>query len=207
MWYRDRLEEERTGIPSTRGERYARYTDEQKRAAMDHYLEYGRRPGRAMRMLGYPRSRDLLVRWIDELAPGERLLRRGPVPEELKREAVVAVASGRLKSREAAERLGVEASIVRNWKRQMLDEPKERAMEKPVGRGPDQAAPTAGSGPDAASVEELEARLAELRGRMESLAGDVERMRAERADLDIEIAIRRGTLELLGKERAQTRTT
>ncbi|WP_226847412.1 hypothetical protein [Bifidobacterium lemurum] len=80
VWYRDRLEEERTGIPSTRGERYARCTDEQKRAAVDHYLGHGRRASRTMRMLGYPKSRDLLVRWIDELAPGERLLRRGPVP-------------------------------------------------------------------------------------------------------------------------------
>ena len=33
MWHRDWLEEQRTGVPSTRGERYARYTTEQKRAA------------------------------------------------------------------------------------------------------------------------------------------------------------------------------
>lgn len=45
-WYADRLEEERTGVPSRRGERYRRYSDEQKQAAVDHYLEYGRRPGR-----------------------------------------------------------------------------------------------------------------------------------------------------------------
>ena len=36
MWYKDRLEEERTGIPSGRGERYRRYTDEQKRVAVEH---------------------------------------------------------------------------------------------------------------------------------------------------------------------------
>ena len=33
-WYADRLEEERTGVPSMRGERYRRYTDEQKQAAV-----------------------------------------------------------------------------------------------------------------------------------------------------------------------------
>ena len=119
-WYADRLEEERTGVPSRRGERYRRYSDEQKQAAVDHYLEYGRRLSRTMRMLGYPKSKELLMAWIDELAPGQRKLRHGPVPEALKREAVVAVASGRLKSREAAAELGVEASVVRNWKRQML---------------------------------------------------------------------------------------
>ena len=89
-WYADRLEEERTGVPSRRGERHRRYSDEQKRAAVDHYLEYGRRPGRTMRMLGYPKSKELLMAWIDELAPGQRRLRHGPVPEELKRKAVVA---------------------------------------------------------------------------------------------------------------------
>lgn len=70
MWYRDRLEEERAGVPSRRGERYRRYSDERKRVAVDHYLEYGRRLSRTMRMLGYPKSRELLMAWIDELASG-----------------------------------------------------------------------------------------------------------------------------------------
>ena len=112
VWYRERLEEEHTGRQSTRGKRYRRYTDEQKRAAVDHYLGHGRRLKRTMRALGYPKSHELLTAWIDELAPGRRKLRHGPVPEELKRKAVVAVASGRLKSREAAAELGVEASVV-----------------------------------------------------------------------------------------------
>lgn len=88
VWYRERLEEERTGVPSRRGERYRRYTDEQKRAAVDHYLGHGRRLKRTMRALGYPKSHELLTAWIDELAPGRRKLRHGPVPEELKRKAV-----------------------------------------------------------------------------------------------------------------------
>ena len=112
VWYRERLEEERTGRQSTRGKRYRRYTDEQKRAAVDHYLGHGRRLKRTMRALGYPKSHELLTAWIDELAPGRRKLRHGPVPEELKRKAVVAVASGRLKSREVAAELGVEASVI-----------------------------------------------------------------------------------------------
>ena len=112
VWCRERLEEERTGVPSRRGERYRRHTDEQKRAAVDHYLGHGRRLKRTMRALGYPKSHELLTAWIDELAPGRRKLRHGPVPEELKRKAVVAVASGRPESREAAAELGVEASVV-----------------------------------------------------------------------------------------------
>ena len=65
-----------------------------------------------MRALGYPKSHELLTAWIDELAPGRRKLRHGPVPEELKRKAVVAAASGRSESRDAAAGLGVEASVV-----------------------------------------------------------------------------------------------
>lgn len=65
VWYRERLEEERTGVPSMRGERYRRYTDEQKRAAVDHYLGHGRRLKRTMRALGYPKSHELLTAWID----------------------------------------------------------------------------------------------------------------------------------------------
>lgn len=67
MWYRERLEEERTGVPSRRGERQRRYSEEQKRTAVDHYLECGRRLSRTMRMLGYPKSKELLMAWIDDV--------------------------------------------------------------------------------------------------------------------------------------------
>ena len=208
VWYRERLEEERTGRQSTRGKRYRRYTDEQKQAAVDHYLGHGRRLKRTMRALGYPKSHELLTAWIDELAPGRRKLRHGPVPEELKRKAVVAVASGRLKSREAAAELGVEASVVRNWKRQMLAGSKETHVTKTPGEKPPTAGegktgvepstpaamPPAAAGPrDAAgladAVAALEKRLAETRARLDELDADVDRQRREKRELDIEIAI------------------
>lgn len=93
MWYREWLEERRTGVPSRRGERYARYTDEQKRAAVDHYLTHGRRLSRMMRRMGYP-SHEVLAAWIDELAPGERVIRRGPVADGVRRMAVARLAAG-----------------------------------------------------------------------------------------------------------------
>ena len=214
MWYRERLEEERAGVPSRRGERQRRYSEEQKCAAVDHYLECGRRLSRTMRMLGYPESKELLMAWIDELAPGRRRLRHGPVPEELKRKAVVAVASGRLKSHEAAAELGVQAAVVREWKRQMLAGSKETHVarerrERPGDGGgarpvvPDAPAVAAGSR-DAAGLADalasMEKRLARMQARLDELDADVERQRREKRELDIEIAIRRGALELLGKE-------
>lgn len=214
MWYRERLEEERAGVPSRRGERQRRYSEEQKRAAVDHYLECGRRLSRTMRMLGYPESKELLMAWIDELAPGRHRLRHGPVPEELKRKAVVAVASGRLKSHEAAAELGVQAAVVREWKRQMLAGSKETHVarerrERPGDGGgarpvvPDAPAVAAGSR-DAAGLADalasMEKRLARMQARLDELDADVERQRREKRELDVEIAIRRGALELLGKE-------
>lgn len=63
VWRRDWLEERRAGVPSGRGERYARYTDGQRRAAVGHCLTHGRRSGRTMRRLGYP-GHEVLAAWI-----------------------------------------------------------------------------------------------------------------------------------------------
>ena len=210
-WYADRLEEERTGVPSGRGERYRRYTDGQKRAAVDHYLEYGRRLSRTMRMLGYPKSKELLMAWIDELAPGQRKLRHGPVPEELKREAVVAVASGRLKSREAAAELGVQDATVREWKRQMLAKSEEATVSGSgkrrtvVESKEPSVKPTVA--PNASDAAGRRMRWRRWRGKWRSSRpvwtswtpmsnGNDGR----RGNSTIEIAIRKGALELLGKE-------
>ncbi|PLS31100.1 integrase [Bifidobacterium margollesii] len=184
MWHRDWLEEQETGVPSRRGERYARYTLEQRRAAVDHYLTHGRRASRTIRQLGYP-SKEVLASWIDELAPGERRVRRGPVPEESKREAVLRVASGEMTSREAAEGLGVDSSVVRNWKRRLLDGTKGVLTVKDDRDGAGHAAPT---DPEA------------LRGEIDELRAGLERLRAEYRDAEIRLAIMRKSAELVGKE-------
>lgn len=65
--------------------------------------------------------------------------------------------------------------------------------------------PTSASGPrdtadPADTLVSMEARLARLQARLDELDADAERQRREKKELDIEIAIRKGTLELLGKE-------
>ncbi|MFR3459390.1 MAG: hypothetical protein ACLTTU_14445 [Bilophila wadsworthia] len=84
---------------------------------MDHYLGHGRRLKRTMRALGYPT--ELLTAWIDELAPGRRAEAR-PVPEELKRKAVVAAASGRSEYAMPPPDWAWRRPSSGNWKRQML---------------------------------------------------------------------------------------
>lgn len=184
MWHRDWLDEQETGVSSQRGERYARYTEEQKRAAVDHYLTHGRRASRTMRQMGYP-SKEVLASWIDELAPGERRIRRGPVPGELKRDAVLKVASGELSSREAAEAVGVDSSVVRNWKRQLLGDAKGLMVTK---REPERGDSSQQDDPDA------------LRGEIATLRADLERLRAEQRAMEIRLAIMKGAAELVGKE-------
>ena len=44
--------------------------------------------------MGYP-SREVLAAWIDELAPGERAVKRGPVADEVRRMAVARLVAGR----------------------------------------------------------------------------------------------------------------
>lgn len=154
--------------------------------------------------------------WIDELAPGQRKLRHGPVPEKLKRKAVVAVASGRLKSHEAAAELGVQGTTVREWKRQMLAKSEEAPVARPGKRrtiveskepsGKPTVAPNASDAAGLAdAVALMERRLAEMQACLDELDADVERQRREKKELDIEIAIRKGALKLLGKEPGATR--
>lgn len=77
-------------IPSVNNHR--RYTEEQRRAAVDHFFEHGRCLARTMRALGYP-SQELLASWVDELKPGRRPKRTDTVhiPEETKERAVIDV--------------------------------------------------------------------------------------------------------------------
>ena len=50
------------------------------------------------------------------------------------------------------------------------------------------------------ALASMEKRLARMQARLDELDADVERQRREKRELDVEIAIRRGALELLGKE-------
>ena len=64
LWWR---EYESTGeIPRGKGTRQSKYTDEQMRSAVDHYLEHGRSLSMTVKALGYPRGKQTLCDLIDE---------------------------------------------------------------------------------------------------------------------------------------------
>ena len=99
-----------------------------------------------------------------------------------------------------------------NWKRQMLAGSKETHVTQTPRRKPPSAgegenrrgALYAGGPRDAAgladAVASMERRLAEMQARLDGLDAGIEARRRTERELDIQIAIRKGALELLGKE-------
>ena len=90
-WWREYRE---TGeVPVGKMIREPRFSDDQKREAVEHYLGHGKSPRRTMRALGYPKGGDTLRGRIDEPAPGQRKHggpnpKRDPVPVEKKVQVV-----------------------------------------------------------------------------------------------------------------------
>ena len=196
-WHRAWVEAGCDGGGSLDDGRGERYTFEQKRAAVDHYLQHGRCLRRTLRALGYP-SHEVLARWIDELEPGRRRLRRAPVDEPTRRRAVARYACGEATSRRIGEELGVSADVVRNWKHTMLShDDKEHGMHnEDARRAPepvrDDPAPASGAGRP----------IGDMRRERDELVAQLAALRAERLELEIEVEAIRYTKQLLGKERS-----
>ena len=73
-------------------------------------------------------------------------------------------------------------------------EPSTPAAMPPTAAGPRDAAGLADA------VASMERRLAEMQARLDGLDAGIEARRRTERELDIQIAIRKGALELLGKE-------
>lgn len=104
-----------------RGHRRPRYSGEEKRGAVDYYLEHGKSLARTIRAMGYP-SREMLGNWVDELAPGQRKY-RGPNPKksvlpiEMKVWAVAELEARSGSAAEVAGRHGVSRAAPYVWRR------------------------------------------------------------------------------------------
>ena len=122
-WWR---EYKATGeVPIAKIIREPRFSDEQKREAVEHYLSHGKKLKRTMKALGYPKSRMTLCDWIDELAPGQRKYRgpnpkRDPVPVEKKVQVVAELEARTGSAAEIAERHGVSRTAPYVWRREIM---------------------------------------------------------------------------------------
>ena len=103
----------------------SKYTDEQKKVAVEHYLRHDRCIAATLKALGYP-GRGTLTAWIDELCPETRKRVVGkaagclPCPRVRKQEAVIALCTRQATARAVAQKLGVSRPTLYKWKNQLL---------------------------------------------------------------------------------------
>lgn len=169
------------GFPE-RKRRKPKYSDEEKRGAVDYYLEHGRSLARTIRAMGYP-GRETLAGWVDELAPGQRR-RRGPNPEkgvlpiETKVQAVAELEARGGSAAEVADRYGVSRTAPYAWRREIL--------------GHNGGAPEEKGAPVSKRYDELPNDVEELKKMQSDLKAQVRK-------LQLEIDVRQATLEILKK--------
>ena len=107
-WYK---EDKENGDLHKDHTRKSKYTLEQKRAAVDYYLEHGKCVNRTCKKLGYP-SRPELDKWIVELAPEQKKRCRSlstsvKYTREQKEQAIIALCSRTKTAKEVAAEYGV----------------------------------------------------------------------------------------------------
>jgi transposase InsO family protein/transposase-like protein len=141
-----------------------KYSDEQKKVAVEHYLNYGRCLAGTLKALGYPR-RDTLAAWVYELHPETRKhvvgkTRSVPRPPELKQAAVIELCTRQTSARAIAQKLAVSRPTLYKWKNQLL------GSEAPASMKPNNDLP-----PDP--------ERAELEQQVESLRRDVRQLQLE----------------------------
>ena len=133
-WGKEYLQEQETGV-SSRRQRKGKYSDEQKKAAVEHYFAHGRCLSRTMRALGYP-CQELLSRWCEERAPARRKQNRSRVQcsNEQKQEAVIALCSRTGSAKDIARAHGVTREALYTWKYALLGKENllAKAKKKPV---------------------------------------------------------------------------
>lgn len=142
-----------------------RYSIEQKKAAVDHYLSHDRCAAATLRALGYP-SRETLAAWIEELRPeiGKRIVGRvaGSVPksQEVRQAAVIELCTREGSASLIARKAGVSRPTLYNWKNQLLGREAPASMKRQKKPGPDH-------------------KRAELEQQVESLRRDIRQLQLE----------------------------
>ena len=131
-WYREYERSENLRVGYSRSGQ--KYSDQQKHAAVKHYLDHDRCIASTMRALGYP-GREVLTRWIDELHPEVRYRMVGRAPNTLhsdaiKSAAVIELCTRKTSAQEIAQKLAVCRPTLYNWKNQLLGREVPASMKR-----------------------------------------------------------------------------
>jgi putative transposase len=102
----------------------SKYSNEQKKVAVEHYLNHDRCFAGTRKALGYP-CRDTLAAWVNELHPERRKNVVGKArsvqrPQELKQAAVIELCTRQISARAVAQKLAVSRPTLYKWKNQLL---------------------------------------------------------------------------------------
>ena len=175
MWYKEFVA---NGGLHPKLERTPKYNNEQRRIALEHYVEHGRSIAYTVKCLGYP-SRGQLLAWIREEFPQERpSCRSGQslvnLSQRKKEDAVIDLCARDGSAQEIAERHGVSRYSLYNWRRQLLDKDAGSVMPKKKGK----------KQTDLETVEKLKDEITHLKEQADILNREVYRLQIERDVLE-----------------------
>ncbi len=169
------------------------FTDEQRKRAVERYLENGCDNAKTREELGFPFASETLSRWVDELAPGARPRPR-VATHELRAECALRLARGE-RIADIARETGYHRETLRRWR----DEAAGKAV--PYHRG--NAKPRAkGDVPMADIPKELPQDPKELVRYVGELKRRATRLEAEVKHLELQRDVARETARILGKGHA-----
>lgn len=158
--------------------RQPRYSDQQKTAAVDHYLQHGRNLQRTVNTLGYP-SRQILRQWLDEAVPdrhrrcvGRTHQNKVKLTRSQKEQAVKDLCLRDGPAHTVAAKYGVTREALYKWKSDLFgkEQPVSKARRREPGRD--------------ANETILEARVEELQHEVKTLEEAVHRLQLERDILE-----------------------
>lgn len=113
----------------------SKFSDQEKRAAVDYYFSHGKNIQKTVKELGYP-SRPLLAAWVKELCPAEerRCKTYKPYVRYSQEEIIQAVTEsckGNIPISKIAEIYNVTPSTVSVWRKNLLGEGRTTIMSNP----------------------------------------------------------------------------
>lgn len=122
-WHREYLNK---GMLHEKYDKKYKYSKEDKKKAVNYYLEHGKCISRTCRKIGYP-CRTLLKEWIEEIAPGQRKYCKKPsttvnLTSEEKKQAVIDLCSQTGSADDIAKKYGVSRCSLYGWKKELLPE-------------------------------------------------------------------------------------
>ena len=158
-WYREfeQSHELRAGYT-----RPAKFSQEQKERAVEHYLEHGQCIAATIKSLGYP-CRSLLSAWLQEVHPrAPRVVSRSQeLAPEAKQSAVISFCTRPASAQAVADEVGVSRGSLYRWKNQLLGHDAPASMTRKQG------APTSSD-------------RADLEHQLETLRQDIRRLQLEK---------------------------